>query len=248
MAPFLTAISTDNSFLAILLFHHFLSEDDLRWLGSLKVDLSEAEMRAMVQAREVGAIDNATFRELNRDVDTLAASKQLRRLCDIDLLNKKGRGPKTYYEPTDRALAGWPPSRSKPLELPAKSPELGAKSPELGAKSPELGAETPTQINTGGGGTGESEPDAALPEELRRVLDGLGGKEPKQTMLDATLALLTWRDLSVAELAEYLRREPDHLRKSYLKELLLADLVKPLYPDRPNDPRQKYRAVSRPTQ
>jgi ATP-dependent DNA helicase RecG len=253
--PLLESDRTGNSFMAILLFHHFLSDEDLRWLSSLGVDRSEAEMRAMVQAREVGAIDNATFRELNRNVDTLTASKQLRRLCEMELLVKKGKGPKTYYEPTEKALAGWPPTGSEPPELGAKSPELGAKSPELGAESPELGAEspdlgteTPMKITTGGGAKRESASHAELPDELRQMLDGLGGKEPKQTMLDATLALLQWRALSVAELAGYLNREPDHLRKSYLKELLLANLVRPLYPDRPNDPRQKYCAVSGPPQ
>ncbi|MFG0261343.1 MAG: ATP-binding protein, partial [Novipirellula sp. JB048] len=107
-APTLESDRTDNSFLAILLFHHFLGEDDLRWLHSFEdVSLVETEMRAMISAREVGAINNATFRSLNRDSDTLSASKHLRKLVDCGLLTKKGSGAATYYVPTDKAMDHW---------------------------------------------------------------------------------------------------------------------------------------------
>ena len=82
----------------------------------------------MVQAREVGAVDNSTYRDLNRDADTLTASRHLRRLCDLKLLEKKGKGAKTYYIPTDLALANWPPNSAKSQENEPKSRNLDGKS------------------------------------------------------------------------------------------------------------------------
>ena len=48
--------------------------------------------------RELGAIDNAAYRSINR-TDTLNASTHLRRLRDLDLLTMKGSGNRTYYIP-----------------------------------------------------------------------------------------------------------------------------------------------------
>ena len=83
-------------FVARFLFHHFLGEDDLRWLAGFKeLNLNDVDARAIVVARENGAIDNATYREINR-VDTLLASQALRRLRDAGLLEQKGRGSATW--------------------------------------------------------------------------------------------------------------------------------------------------------
>lgn len=61
-------------------------------------DLSDEEARALVFVRELGAIDNAAYRAINR-TDTLSASGHLRRLRDLGLLDMKGGGSRTYYVP-----------------------------------------------------------------------------------------------------------------------------------------------------
>jgi ATP-dependent DNA helicase RecG len=108
-------------------------------------------MRAMISARELGAINNTSFRSLNRDCDTLSASKHLRKLVDCGLLMKKGGGPTTYYTPTEKALANWPPLVRKrlnsakfdlePIELDLKKQELDPKKQELDPKG------DPTEIS-----------------------------------------------------------------------------------------------------
>lgn len=208
-APYLKSDRVDNSFLAILLFHHFLSSEDIDWLSSFEsYDLTDGEKRAMISAREVGAIDNSTYRTLVREDDTLSASKHLRRLCDHGLLNKKGSGPKTYYEPTAKALATWRPTATNE----SKSRELDSKSRDL-------------------------------PPDLQQIVDSLGSKAPPNRVLQAIVALLRWQDLTVAQLSQYLSRTPDHVRRTYLKELIKAGIVELSSPEKPNNPNQAYRAV-----
>jgi ATP-dependent DNA helicase RecG len=86
-----------DEFSAIFLFHHFLSERDWVWLAHFNsFSLTEDQMRALIFVREVGAIDNSAYRSLTQ-TDPLAASKSLRRLRELDILEDRGGGSRTYY-------------------------------------------------------------------------------------------------------------------------------------------------------
>jgi len=221
--PLLQSDRTGNSFLAMLLFHHFLSRKDLDWLGSFEHDgLTEDEMKAMISAREVEAIDNSTYRDINRGCDTLTASKHLRKLCDCGLLEKKGQGPSTYYIPTERALANWPPNPSGE----DKSPELEGLPPELERLPPEL---------------------RDLEPELLDRISGLGKRGKPEDVLQVVLDLLRWRALSLDQLSMLIDRSPDHIRKTYLNDLIAADFVGRSNPDAPTDPGQTYFAKPKKT-
>jgi ATP-dependent DNA helicase RecG len=88
-----------DEFVARFFFHHFLGEADLAWLRNFRdLQLTDEEAKALILVREAGAIDNASYRQLNR-VDTLAASQALRRLRDAEVLVRQGRGSATYYLP-----------------------------------------------------------------------------------------------------------------------------------------------------
>ncbi|NGX61170.1 MAG: hypothetical protein K940chlam9_00651 [Chlamydiae bacterium] len=71
-------IETDrdrNEFDLVLLPHHLLDKRDLVWLAQFNREkLSDAERRALVLAREMGAITNQDYRQIN-GTDTLTASK-----------------------------------------------------------------------------------------------------------------------------------------------------------------------------
>ena len=91
-----------DQFSVFFFFHHFLGEEDLRWLGQFRdLHLGNEDARALVVAREAGGIDNATYRALNK-VDTLTASNALRRLRDAGLLSQQGKGSATWYQPTGK--------------------------------------------------------------------------------------------------------------------------------------------------
>lgn len=94
-------IETDrdrNKFNLLLFPHHLLDESNLRWLSQFRsLKLSESDMRALVLARELGAITNQDYRQIN-GTHTLAASNALRHLRDLGLLTMKGSGSETYYQ------------------------------------------------------------------------------------------------------------------------------------------------------
>lgn len=229
-SPVLQSDRTGNSFMAMLLFHHFLSQDDLAWLKSFEQNgLTEDEMKAMISAREVGAIDNSTYRTINREIDTLAASKHLRKLCDCGLLVKKGNGPATYYQPTERAMENWPPGTSNSFNesvSEAKKQELDGKKQELDPKKQELDGKK-----------------QELPSDLAERIAAQGKKGDKKKILDLVVDLLADREMSTSELATHLDRAVEYVRRTYIKPLVDAGRIQSSNPDNPTDPGLTYRAL-----
>jgi hypothetical protein len=106
--PLFESDRSNDLFVARYFFHNFLGAEDVAWLARFKeAQLSPDEAKALVVVREAGAMDNASYRALNK-VDTLSASAALRRLRDAGLLVQKGRGSATYYVPADRLGLGEP--------------------------------------------------------------------------------------------------------------------------------------------
>ncbi len=67
MPPTFESDRSRNIFTTRILLHHFLSEEDLKWLSSINItaDLSDEQKAAIIFLREVGAIDNITYRQLS---------------------------------------------------------------------------------------------------------------------------------------------------------------------------------------
>ena len=95
---------TDNKFSARLLLHHFLSKEDLLWLEQYThFDLNDNQKRALIFVREVGAIDNPTYRQMS-DTDSIKSTAELRQLRELELLNQKGKGRGTSVSYTHLTL------------------------------------------------------------------------------------------------------------------------------------------------
>lgn len=225
--PQLESDRSNNSFLALLLFHHFLSEKDIEWLKTFSdLNLSDDEMRAVISTREVGAINNSVYRSINRESDTLHASKHLKHLCDVGILTKKGQGATTYYELTQAALDSWDAVNAlKYTDLDPKYTELEAKHTDLDPKYTDL----PELANA--------------PKELILKLQSLGGKSKRSELISVIVSLLKWKDFSLEQLGKILDRNSNYIRIYYLSELVKAEVVALTIPDKPNDPNQKYRYV-----
>ncbi|HVK56778.1 MAG TPA: ATP-binding protein [Burkholderiales bacterium] len=215
--PLIESDRGNDMFVARYLFHHFLGTEDIAWLTRFKdLHLSDDDAKALVIVREAGAIDNAAYRELNR-VDTLAASLALRRLRDAGLLAQKGRGPATYYVPTDK--------------LGVKSGDLSS---ELDALSGKFGfPDSPVRHAL----------LSALPSGLIARIDAFGQRKPPEEGRSIIHELCKIRPWRAEELALLLRRSIKHVRSEYLRPMLKAGQIVMNNPEEPNDPQQAYRVM-----
>jgi ATP-dependent DNA helicase RecG len=210
-----------DRFSARYLFHHFLGPEDIAWLSRFKdLALTDEEARALVWVREVGAIDNATLRELTR-TDPLAASQKLRRLRDSGLLKQMGKGSATYYIPTVRLLGDGLSPQSEVLP-----PELAALTPDPEVLSQDLDREVLL---------------SELAPEIRERVIRLGQRSrEKERLKEAILAICVQRYFSADELARITGRNSEYLQKGYLSALIAEGRLSYRYPDDPNHPQQAY--------
>ena len=55
--------------------------------------------------REVGVIDNATYRQLDSSITHARARLEIHKLCDLGFIEKKGQGRSTYYIRTSKVVS-----------------------------------------------------------------------------------------------------------------------------------------------
>ena len=136
--PFFESDRAANKFTLTLLTHHFFDEKDIEWLKNFKkFDLTDEEARTLIVVREMGAITNADYRNINC-VETLAASASLRRLRDLGLLEQKGRSNATYYVPTSKLLTDHIKPHLQSSNLPSLATNLPSSNSNLPSSSTNL--------------------------------------------------------------------------------------------------------------
>jgi ATP-dependent DNA helicase RecG len=223
-----------DSFTVTLLVHHLFGPKDLEWLAHFKdYSLNDQETRALFVVREVGAINNASYRDINH-VDTLTASAHLRRLRDLHLLEQRGKSSATYYVPTQYLLD------------PTSNPLLGESNPSgsslLVGTYPLTGELNPTGKTLTG-----VVPE--LPEELVSAIQALGRRSSPYDVMQVILRLCSWRALKAQEISVLLgRRTVNWVRENYLTPMLRAGELEFLHPDNPSHPQQAYRTSSKGTE
>lgn len=220
-----------DQFTTLFFFHHFLGEEDIRWLAQFKVlHLSDAEARALVVAREANAIDNATYRALNK-VDTLTASSALRRLRDAGLFSQQGKGSATWYLPTERLLGAL---SSKLDELSSKPPPLSSMAEGLSSKPEGLSSKSDEERNV---------LLDEIPGQLAARIGSIGRRHPPEPVRELVVELCRLRAWRAEELALLLSRKPETIRQDYLRPLLAQKRIVMTQPDKPKSPQQAYRSV-----
>lgn len=214
-----------DTFTAIFLFHHFLNEEDWEWLRQFRsFDLSEDQMRALVFVREVGAIDNSTYRSLTQ-TDTLAASHSLRKLKGLDLLSARGSSSKTYY------VSG--PLLDRTLRIPdghLATAGLEGNGFNLEGNAANLeGSETKVSVQD-------------IPANLRKSVKtaALGRRLKPEQAQEIIYRLCKWRTLSAAEIGSLLQKSTKHLTDAYLYPMIRSGMLQYTHPEMVNHPQQKY--------
>jgi len=218
-----------NEFTSRLLLHHFLNEKDVIWLNSFEAyDLTDSQKQALIFVREVGAIDNQTYRQM-ADCDTLKASSELRTLKAIGLLNQKGKGKSTYYIAGEKLSAPPQELSAPPQELSAPPQELSAPPQELSAPPQELSA-SPQELS-------------APPQELLDRIAQLNQREHDVGKIKAIIKdLCAIRAMKAVEIASYLNKGDDYIKRKYLTVMIQEGELIYLYPEMINHPEQAYLA------
>tara|TARA_R110002072_G_scaffold185761_3_gene342676 strand:- start:1651 stop:3510 length:1860 start_codon:yes stop_codon:yes gene_type:complete len=222
--PTIRSSRQPDEFEVRFLFHHFLSSDDIEWLAGLTDQkLSDEEARALVFVREVGAINNATYREINQ-AETLDASSHLRRLRDLGLLDKKGSGNRTYYTPGAQFTL-------IPMD------EAGAQSRKPEGQSRKETAQS-------------RKPDASLttkemPLGLAQKVGRLSRRPKEQDLREVITSLCAWKAMTSSELAEHLSRERGALLRDHIRPMVVDGLLAYTIPGMPQHPDQAYISPSK---
>ena len=228
MPPTFESNRSANQFTARLLLHHLLDNETIQWLSSYAgYSLNNEQRLALVFIREVGAIDNITYRQLNSDINNQRASFDLHDLCTKGLLEQKGQSKNTYY------IAGEKFDNSRIIgENSNAIKENGNAIQENGNANQENSNAIKGICN-------------ALPAVLLEKCKNLKKWEPSEKMKDLIIELCTFTPLSINEIASLIKRKPSSVRYLYTNPLIESGKLFYTIPEMIKHPEQKYTTVKK---
>ena len=255
MPPTFESNHEANKFTARLLLHHFLSKENMEWLAQYaEFGLVNEQKLALVFVREVGAIDNATYRQLDSSITHASARLEIHKLCDLGFIEKKGQGRNTYYIRTSKVVSLGERLRPQDERLLPQHGTLGERLRPQGEKIPPqhgtLGERYQGEDERYQGKLGIFEEECMLkpreklvrelPNELQERVNNIGSRASRETVCQLIIDLCAFKPYSYEELASILKRSPKALKDKYLKPLRLANKLFYWIPEMINHPLQKY--------
>ena len=259
MPPTFESNHEANKFTARLLLHHFLSKENVEWLAQYaEFGLVNEQKLALVFVREVGAIDNATYRQLDSSITHARARLEIHKLCDLGFIEKKGQGRNTYYIRTSKVVSLGERLRPQNERL---LPLHGTLGERLLPQHGTLGKKIPPQHGTldekippqgkmyhGKHGTFEieSQPKSRnellreLPKGLQERVAKLGKWASREKVSQLLVDLCAFKSYSYEELALIIQRAAKPMKDKYIKPLRLANKLFYWIPEMINHPLQKY--------
>ena len=193
--------------------------------------------------REVGAIDNATYRQLDSSITHARARLEIHKLCDLGFLEKKGQGRNTYYIRTSKVV-------SLAERLSPQDERLLPQGERLLPQHGTLGERYQGEDERYQGKFGTFEEECMLkpceelirelPNELQERVKNIGNRASRETVCQLLIDLCAFKPYSYEELASILQRSPKALKDKYLKPLRLANWLFYWIPEMINHPLQKY--------
>jgi ATP-dependent DNA helicase RecG len=233
--PLFESNRTGDRFTATYLFHHFLSPEDYKWLANFaKLKLSNEEAMALLLVREIGAIDNQSLRNLT-GIDALPASSSLQKLKNLGFLEQKGQARATYYVATPKLMSTLPP------ELGPLQKKLGTLVKKVGSLGQELVSLAPKVVSL----APELVSLESLPDELKKLIGGLGKRLSQEKIYHIVLTLLKWKSLTKEDFGILLRRDSKLFWRRHLIPMKAQELIEYTIPDMINHPRQAYRITEK---
>jgi ATP-dependent DNA helicase RecG len=226
----------NNQFTVRLLLHHFLNEADVKWLSNFsKLMLSDTQKQALVFVREVGAIDNHTYRQL-ANCDTLKASADLRNLKEQKLLKAKGKGKATYYIPDDVLTNTFTMVDNI---LTTEADTLTTEAIALTTEADKITTEA-NKIHNAGEPVRE-ELILELPQNVANKIKLLKRRESnKDKLRDIIEELCKYRAYTLRELSILLKKGDNYLSREFVKPMIESGKLNYKYPEMKNHPHQAY--------
>ena len=188
----------------------------MEWLAQYaSFDLTNEQKLALVFVREVGAIDNATYRQLDSSITHARARLEIHKLCDLGFIEKKGQGRNTYYIRTSKVVSLGERLRPQGKRL---LPQLGTLCERLLPQHGTLGEKIPSQHGTlGERYQGENERYQAfeeryqdvnreellllLPDHIKKRIDEVGKRVPKDVLNKLVVDMCSFVPLSMDDLS-----------------------------------------------
>ncbi|MGF6267033.1 ATP-dependent DNA helicase RecG [Paraburkholderia youngii] len=222
--------------------------------GSQFAQLNALEKLIVVTASVEGFVDHKRVREIT-DEHPADITKTLSKLSRERLLVPSGHGRGTIY--FDSNFVDSAGSSGLAEFLPDDTPDDnaaaatgGAPDPSSGVTSKSSGGLTPSSggLPASSGGLDDESGSLDRRAEAERVLaleypGGLPGKLRAESMQQLILSLCAAAAFTLKELASFLNRDPDFLRKHYIRPMVESGLLLPQYPDRANHPHQRYQTA-----
>lgn len=228
---------SSNEFTSRLLLHHLLDENDIHWLSSFdSFQLNDGQKLALIFVREVGAVDNVTYRQM-ADCDTLKASQDLRTLKSYELLTGKGRGRATYYVPGKLLESNFsaPPGQlsTQPL-IPSTPPQGLSTQPQGLSTQPQDPSTQPPALST--------QPlKVSLPDKLLEEITSIERRvNDPDKIISLIIKICAHRPHTSDEIAKLLNKREDYIRRKFLNRMIAAKQIAYLYPEMINHPEQAY--------
>lgn len=261
--PVFESDRTSDTFTARLLLHHFLGAEDLAWLEGLPPgEYTDGQKTGLIFTREVGAIDNAVYRQLT-GLDTLHASLELRKLRNCRILAPRGKGAATYYVPGEGFPRGIGQGKAGMRDNGGAMQDNGVAMQDNGNGMQDNGVAMQDNgagggVGRAGGATGLGCPENAadcraanrfrcasflgLPDGLQEELIQLKRRVGGGRLPELICRICRNRNISRAELVCFLGRDETYVR-SLIRNLIKDKQLQYGIPEMPKHPRQTYRVV-----
>ena len=233
MPPTFESNHEANKFTARLLLHHFLSKENMEWLAQYaEFGLVNEQKLALVFVREVGAIDNATYRQLDSSITHARARLEIHKLCDLGFIEKKGQGRNTYYIRTSKVVSLEERLRPQGERLPPQHGILGER--YQGENERYQAFEERYQ------GVNREELLLLLPDDIKKRIDEVGKRVPKDVLNKLVVDMCSIIPLSMDDLSVLLHRNSKSFKNKNIKVLLENNQLFYWIPEMINHPQQKY--------
>ena len=244
MPPTFESNRSANQFTARLLLHHLLDNDTIQWLAPYAdYSLNNEQRLALVFVREVGAIDNITYRQLNSDINISKASADLHDMCKKGLLEQKGQSRSSYYIAGEQFVNGRVDDSLNSIAAGENSNAAERNSNAIGENSigDSLNSRGKAPLNSRGdffNSRGQQ-----LPIILEERVEKIGKRAKPEEMKGLVIELCSLKPMSLLELANILKRKPSSLRYLYVNPLIESGELFYTIPEMLSHPDQKYTTV-----